>query len=85
MWWGRKEKPCSTLTRIRCRWCDDAVNREEGRTRCHCGGVLADSVVVFEESLPKKDLMLSYEHARKCDLFVVVDASLVVPLLPICP
>ncbi len=26
----------------------------------------------------KKDLFLSYEHSRKCDLFVVVGSSLVV-------
>ena len=36
------------------------------------------SVVDFGESLPRKDLMLSYEHARKSDLFVVVGSSLVV-------
>jgi NAD-dependent deacetylase len=35
-------------------------------------------VVDFGESLPRKDLMLSYEHARKSDLFVVVGSSLVV-------
>ena len=36
------------------------------------------SVVGFGEALPRKDLMLSYEHARKSDLFVVVGSSLVV-------
>ena len=36
------------------------------------------SVVDFGESLPRKDLMQSYEHARKSDLFVVVGSSLVV-------
>ena len=36
------------------------------------------SVVDFGESLPQRDLTLSYEHARKSDLFVVVGSSLVV-------
>jgi NAD-dependent deacetylase len=35
-------------------------------------------VVDFGESLPRKDLMLSYEHARKSDVSVVVGSSLVV-------
>jgi NAD-dependent SIR2 family protein deacetylase len=34
--------------------------------------------VDFGESLPEKDLMLSFEHSRKSDLFVVVGSSLVV-------
>jgi NAD-dependent SIR2 family protein deacetylase len=66
------------ITKLRCRRCEETVNREEGRTRCHCGGVLVKSVVGFGEALPRKDLMLSYEHARKSDLFVVVGSSLVV-------
>jgi NAD-dependent deacetylase len=32
----------------------------------------------FGQSLPEKDLRLSFEHARKSDLFVVVGSSLVV-------
>ena len=39
---------------------------------------MVKSVVDFGESLPRRDLMLSYEHARKSDLFVVVGSSLVV-------
>ena len=39
---------------------------------------MVKSVVDFGESLPRKDLMQSYEHARKSDLFVVVGSSLVV-------
>jgi len=35
-------------------------------------------VVDFGQSLPQKDLTLSYEHSRQCDLFVVVGSSLVV-------
>ena len=36
------------------------------------------SVVDFGQSLPEKDLMLSFHHSRKCDLFIVVGSSLVV-------
>ena len=32
----------------------------------------------FGQSLPGKDLALSFEHSRKSDLFVVVGSSLVV-------
>ena len=66
------------IAKVRCRLCGETFDRSEGRTRCRCGGVLGKSVVDFGESLPEKDLMLSYEHARKSDLFVVVGSSLVV-------
>ena len=66
------------IARLRCSRCEETFLREEGRTRCRCGGTLVKSVVDFGESLPQKDLMLSYEHARKSDLFVVVGSSLVV-------
>lgn len=66
------------ITKLRCSRCEEKVDRKEGRTRCRCGGTLVKSVVDFGESLPQKDLMLSFEHARKSDLFVVVGSSLVV-------
>jgi NAD-dependent SIR2 family protein deacetylase len=66
------------IAKLRCGRCGKTFDRSEGRTRCPCGGVLGKSVVDFGESLPEKDLMLSYEHARKSDLFVVVGSSLVV-------
>ena len=66
------------IAKLRCRRCGETFDRSEGRTRCRCGGVLGKSVVDFGESLPERDLMLSYEHARKSDLFVVVGSSLVV-------
>ena len=66
------------ITKLRCNRCGEKVDRNEGRTRCRCGGTLVKSVVDFGESLPQRDLMLSYEHARKSDLFVVVGSSLVV-------
>ncbi len=66
------------IAKLRCKRCEETVARAEGQTRCRCGGALGKSVVDFGESLPRKDLMLSYEHARKSDLFVVVGSSLVV-------
>jgi NAD-dependent protein deacetylase/lipoamidase len=66
------------IARLRCSRCEVTVKREEGLTRCRCGGALVKSVVDFGESLPRKDLMMSYEHAGKSDLFVVLGSSLVV-------
>jgi NAD-dependent SIR2 family protein deacetylase len=66
------------ITKLRCRRCEKTVDRSGGQTRCDCGGELRDSVVNFGESLPEKDLMLSFEHSRKSDLFIVVGSSLVV-------
>ena len=66
------------IAKLRCKRCEETLDRAEGQTKCRCGGVLGKSVVDFGESLPRKDLMLSYEHARKSDLFVVVGSSLVV-------
>ena len=39
---------------------------------------MVSSVVDFGQSLPERDLRLSFEHSRKSDLFVVVGSSLVV-------
>ncbi len=66
------------ITKLRCTWCKKTVDRSSGKTKCDCGGSLVRSVVNFGESLPERDLMLSFEHSRKCDLFVVVGSSLVV-------
>lgn len=66
------------IARLRCRKCGETTARSEGRKRCACGGDLVRSVVDFGESLPERDLMLSFEHSRKSDLFVVLGSSLVV-------
>lgn len=66
------------MTKLRCEECGHRVDRSLGQTRCGCGGELRDSVVNFGESLPERDLMLSFEHSRKSDLFMVVGSSLVV-------
>jgi NAD-dependent deacetylase len=43
-----------------------------------CGGRLISSVVNFGDPLPHKELALAEEHARSCDLMLVLGSSLVV-------
>jgi len=66
------------ITKLRCTKCNKKVNKSSGMTLCQCGGTLVSSVVNFGESLPEKDLRLSFEHSRKSDLFLVIGSSLVV-------
>jgi NAD-dependent SIR2 family protein deacetylase len=66
------------MTKLRCTRCQQTVNQEAARNRCPCGGSLVSSVVDFGQALPEKDLRLSFEHARRSDLFVVAGSSLVV-------
>ncbi len=66
------------LTKLRCRRCGETHEKSSGKITCPCGGTLTSSVVDFGQSLPEKDLFLSYEHSKKSDLFVVVGSSLVV-------
>jgi NAD-dependent SIR2 family protein deacetylase len=66
------------IARLRCIKCGLMVDRSAGREVCRCGGTLVRSVVDFGQSLPERDLALSFEHSRKSDLFVVAGSSLVV-------
>ena len=66
------------MAKMRCKRCEKTVDQSEGLITCPCGGRLVSSVVDFGQSLPQKDLTLSYEHSRQSDLFVVVGSSLVV-------
>jgi mono-ADP-ribosyltransferase sirtuin 6 len=43
-----------------------------------CGGRLVSSVVNFGDMLPQKELALADQHARHCDLMLVLGSSLVV-------
>jgi NAD-dependent SIR2 family protein deacetylase len=43
-----------------------------------CGGRLISSVVNFGDPLPAKELALASQHARACDLLLVLGSSLVV-------
>ena len=66
------------IARLRCQACGETTARSEGRQQCACGGQLVRSVVDFGEPLPESDLMRSFEHSRKSDLFIVLGSSLVV-------
>ncbi len=66
------------ITKLRCKGCGNTVDRSTAKTICQCGGTLTSSVVNFGQALPEKDLILSFDHSRKSDLFVVVGSSLVV-------
>jgi NAD-dependent SIR2 family protein deacetylase len=66
------------IAKVRCSRCEKTFDRSLNRKSCTCGGALVPSVVNFGQSLPEKDLFLSFEHSRKSDLFVVIGSSLVV-------
>lgn len=66
------------ISRVRCQKCQRTYDRSLEKKRCDCGGALISSVVDFGQSLPAKDLSLSFEQSTKSDLFVVVGSSLVV-------
>ena len=66
------------LSKMRCSECGETTDRSLGETTCQCGGNLVKSIVDFGQSLPEKDLTLSFHHSGKCDLFIVIGSSLVV-------
>jgi mono-ADP-ribosyltransferase sirtuin 6 len=66
------------MTQLRCTSCQQTIDQAAAKSACSCGGSLVSSVVDFGQSLPEKDLALSFKHSRKSDLFVVVGSSLVV-------
>ncbi len=66
------------LSKMRCAECGKTSDRSLEETSCQCGGKLEKSIVDFGQSLPEKDLMLSFHHSGKCDLFIVIGSSLVV-------
>ena len=43
-----------------------------------CGGRLISSVVNFRDPLPQKELALAEQHARRCDMMLVLGSSLMV-------
>ena len=50
-----------------------------GQPSCaDCGGRLVSSVVNFGDPLPQTELMLADQHARNCDLMLVLGSSLTV-------
>lgn len=66
------------IARLRCTRCSATTDRSTGLTYCPCGGKLVSSVVDFGDSLPRRDLELSFAHSQRSDLFVVLGSSLVV-------
>ena len=55
------------------------LEKEPGQPDCpKCAGRLYSSIVNFGDSLPEDELSAAYNHAQKCDLFVVLGSSLVV-------
>ena len=66
------------ITKLRCTRCAGTTDRSAGLTNCQYGGKLVSSVVNFGDTLPKKDLELSFDHSRRSDLFIVLGSSLVV-------
>ena len=66
------------LSKLRCPQCGKTTDKALGVTICQCGGELVSSVVDFGQSLPEKDLLESFHHSGKCDLFVVIGSSPVV-------
>ena len=66
------------VTKLRCKKCGNTYDKKAAIEICPCGGSLSSSVVDFLQALPHKDLMLSFEHSRKSDLFIVAGSSLVV-------
>ena len=67
------------LTKLRCIRCDFHMDNFGDMTICPlCDGQMVSSVVDFGQSLPEKVLAEAYRQAQKCDLFIVLEASLVV-------
>jgi len=66
------------VARMRCKRCETTYPKSDDLDRCECGGELKSSVVDFGDSLPRDDLMQSFEHSQNCDLFIVLGSSLVV-------
>lgn len=66
------------ITRLRCESCGVTIDSSSCPKTCTCGGRLVPSVVDFGQTLPERDLMLSFEYSRRSDLFVVAGSSLVV-------
>src|SRR4030042_4335378 len=65
-------------TKLRCLRCKAQVDKSLGLKTCSCGSPLVSSVVNFGDPLPAKELHDSFDHASRCDLFIVCGSSLVV-------
>lgn len=66
------------VSRSRCSRCEETYPKKEAPDKCDCGGKLRSSVVGFGDQLPVKDIDMSFDSARSCDLMIVLGSSLVV-------
>jgi NAD-dependent deacetylase len=74
-----------TITRAVCERCgsgrdmgDAVAESSEEPPLCSCGGRFRPAVVWFGEALPQEALVLAYEEATFCDLFISVGTSALV-------
>lgn len=67
------------LSRIVCIKCNKQYSLddlpEELPPKCDCGGILRPDVVLFDETLPEKEIRHAFSVARKADLAIIVGTS----------
>src|ERR1700710_873890 len=71
-----------TINRAVCEWCggrrdmgEAITESSEGPPICSCGGRFRPAVVWFGGGVPEEGLILAYEEATFCDLFISVGTS----------
>ena len=58
-------------------WGARSSEPHEDQPNCpECNGRLISSIVNFKEPMPEKEMQLAKEHAKKCDLMIVIGSSL---------
>lgn len=77
-----------TALTIVCLSCGARTPREEAQRRVvagepdpaclDCGGVLKPATISFGQAMPERETALAFEHAERCDAFLVIGSSLVV-------
>jgi len=78
-----------TALAVVCLSCQRRVGREEIQQRLEagavtvplcdvCGGFLKPATISFGQPMPEEETAAAFEHARSCDLFIVIGSSLVV-------
>lgn len=77
-----------TAREVTCLSCGDRQGRKAVHERlvtgeedppCRaCGGILKPATISFGQAMPEREMMLAFEHARRCRVFLVIGSSLVV-------
>jgi NAD-dependent deacetylase len=77
-----------TALAVECLSCGDRTSRDEVQNRvtagektpeCRlCGGILKPATVSFGQAMPERETALAFEHAQRCEAFLVIGSSLVV-------